>query len=471
PKMTFFAFDKRTGDLLWTAPVGGPPLDTNYSNPIVTVVDGQRVLVCGGADGGVHAINARSGKPLWSFKMSRRGLNTTPAVDGHLVYISHGEDNIDSTDFGRVECIDARGTGDITATNSVWRVDGIKAGYTGLVLNDGILYVVADTGKLHAFDAKTGEELWDHVLGTVGKGSPTFADGKLYVMEVNGNIHILKPSREKCESLSHVQLIAADGNGLDEIYGTPAVSDGRVFFVTRDRTICIGNENAGTRTTFDFPALEEADGGDEVVDVRVIPYETRLTEGGTVEYKVEGLNKLGQTVSTVDAELTLPETAAGVTVDGLKVTVAADAPSQGLEITAKAGELTAMTRLRNFSALPWSWDFEGFKPKQVPSQWVNAFLKLQPESVDGGTVMKKSPKGTPSANIWLGPSEMKGYTLQADFLLKEEKRKLPSVGLVVEGYNFIMVGNTSKLEINCWAPHKRVSGTSKFWQNRTSGTP
>ena len=211
PKMTYYAFSKHTGDLLWTSPVGGPPLDTNYSSPIITVIDGQRLLIGGGADGGIHAINARTGEHVWSFKMSRRGLNASPAIDGHLVYISHGEDNIDNIEFGRIECIDGRGNGDITKTNSVWRVDGIKAGYTGLLVKDGILYVVADTGRLYAYDSKSGEELWSYSLGTVGKGSPIWADGKLYVMEVNGNIHILKPSREGCESLSHVKLLATHG--------------------------------------------------------------------------------------------------------------------------------------------------------------------------------------------------------------------------------------------------------------------
>jgi outer membrane protein assembly factor BamB len=176
PLMTYYAFDKLSGDLLWTSPVGEAPKDTNYSNPVIAVVDGQRLLVGGGADGGVHAINARTGEPVWSFRMSKRGLNATAAVDGDMVYISHGEDNIDTIDFGRIECINAKGTGDITETNSVWRVDGIKAGYTGLVVKDGILYVIADTGKLHAFDSKTGEELWEYSLGTVGKGSPVWAD-------------------------------------------------------------------------------------------------------------------------------------------------------------------------------------------------------------------------------------------------------------------------------------------------------
>lgn len=463
PKMTYYAFDKRTGDLLWAAPVGDPPLDTNYSNPVITVVDGQRLLISGGADGNVHAINARSGAPVWTFRMSKRGLNMTAAVDGHLVYISHGEDNIDTTEFGRVQCIDARGTGDITETNSVWRVNGIKAGYSAIVVHDGIAYVVADTGRMHAYDALSGEELWSYSLGTVGKGAPIWADGKLYVMEVNGRIHILRPGREKCESLSFNEIKSKDGKGLDEIYGTPAISDGRVFFVTRDRTICVGNENAGKRTANAIPPLpEEADGGDEIASIRILPFETRRFGGEDVTFTVQGLNRLGQVVGDVDVQWTLPETAASLTIEGNTIKVAADAPSQGVEIKATAGELTAMTRLRTFAPLPWHWDFEGYSPRQVPTSWVNAFLKLQPTEVDGGMAMKKSPRGTPSSNTWLGYAEMSGYTMQADLMLKEEKRKLPSAGLVVQGYNFILVGNTSKIEINCWAPHKRVEKVQKF---------
>ena len=57
---------------------------------------------------------------------------------------------------------------------------------TSLLVKDGILYVVADTGRMYAYDSKNGKELWTYNLGTVGKGSPVWADGKLYVMEVTG---------------------------------------------------------------------------------------------------------------------------------------------------------------------------------------------------------------------------------------------------------------------------------------------
>ena len=463
PKMTYYCFNKLSGELLWIAPVGGRPYDTNYSHPVIAVVEGQRLLIGGGADGGIHAINARSGANVWSFRMSKRGLNATPVVRGHHVFISHGEDNIDNNNFGRVECIDARGSGDITESNSVWRKDGIKAGYTGLVLLDDVLYVVADTGRLYAFDSTSGEELWDYSLGTVGKGSPVIADGKMYVMEVNGNIHILKPSREKCESLSKVSLLAGDGEGLDEIYASPAISDGRVFFVTRDRTICIGNDNAGERTKSEIPELQESDAGTEVASIRITPYETRTLGGGEQVYTVLGYDNNGRLIGEVDAEVTLAEGVQGVTVEGKTVKVAADAPEQGFELTATHGEITSVGRMRTFPPLPWKWTFDGYEGKRVPPTWINSFLKLQPNDVDGNIALKKGVgKGRPSAYFWIGLPEMKGYTVQADVLMREDKRKLPSIGLTAHRYNFILKGNISKVQVQSWAPHLRMAKNERF---------
>ena len=468
PKMTYYCFDKKTGELIWTSPVGKPPLDTNYSVPTIAVIDGQRLLIGGGADGGIHAINARTGAPVWSYRMSKRGLNASAVVDGNMVYISHGEDDIDTSEFGlgRVQCIDGRGTGDITDTNGVWRVDGVKAGYTALTLKDGILYVVADTGMLYAFDSKTGDELWKFSLGTVGKGSPIWADGKLYVMEVNGNIHILKPSREKCESLSKKHLVASYGIGEDEIYGTPAISDGRVFFVTRDRTICIGNENAGKTQAIPASELKEGDGGKEVASIQLRPFEAYTKGGGKVDYKVIAFNKLGQSLGEVEAELQPAEGWTGITIDGTTVTVAEDAAEQGNEINVTYEGKTAFARLRTFPKAPWTWDFEGYKPKQVPSTWVNAFLKLQPNEIDGTMALKRSPgKGRPSTYFWLGPPDMSGYTVQTDVYMTEQKRKLPNMGVTVQRYNIILKGNTSKFGVQSWAPHLRMAKEIKFRSN------
>ena len=467
PKQNYYAFDKRTGKLLWVSRPGGKPFDTNYSAPIVRVMNGVRTLIAGNSDGGVYAINARTGQPIWGFRMSKRGLNASPVVEGNRVYISHGEDNIDNQEFGRIQCIDATGIGDVTETHSLWRIDSIKAGYASLLVKDGILYVVADTGMLHAFDSKTGKPLWQHKLGTVGKGSPIWADGKLYVMEVNGNIHILKPSREKCESLSHVNLTAAEGDGLDEIYASPAIADGRIYFVTRDRTICVGRPNT-TPTSDPVPPLAaEKPAESEVALVQLVPFEIQMRPGEEQNYELRAYDRNGRWISTTKPELQIGKGLSSLSAASATLKAGAAAVKQTGEqagtITAKLGDLTATARVRVFPSLPWKWTFDGYKGKRVPATWINAFLKLQPREVEGETVLRGGAgKGRPSAMVWLGPADMKNYTVQADMLLKEQRRRLPSGGITVNRYNLILKGNTSKLALQSWAPHLRMAKQVKY---------
>ncbi len=460
PKHTFYAFDKNDGRLLWTAAPGGAPEDTTYSNPIVAVINGQRQLICGNADGGIYGINARTGESIWGFHMSKRGLNASPVVDGNLVYISHGEDNIDSTAFGRIQCIDATGSGDVTESHSVWRVNNVKAGYTGLLVKDGILYVVADTGNMHAYDSKTGEELWVKDLGSVGKGSPVWADGKIYVMEVNGNIHILKPSREGCETLSHRELLDATGAGTDEIYASPAISDGRIFLVTRDRTICLGQEDRKPDSD-PIPSLpDETPATDEIATIQLVPFETYINGTGEVPYELHAFDKNGRFVKKLEPQLEPQADLEGVQVDGSKLVVGEGNLRLAGHVVAKHGDLTAQARLRVFPKLPWKFDFND---GQRPATWVNGIV-VAPAEVDGEKGLKKATaaKGRPSSYVWLGDSTMSGYTIQADVLMKEQKRRLPSIGITANRYNFIIKGNLVKLSVQSWPPHLRMAKEIRF---------
>ena len=239
----YFAFDKRTGELIWVATPGGRPLDTTYSTPVVAEIDGQSYIIGGNADGSIYAMKQPTGERVWGFNLSLRGINTSVVVDtlNKRVYASHGEENIDTTAMGRVVCIDATGTGDVTQTHEVWRYDGVNFGYVSPALHGGRLYIADNSANLHCLDAATGELYWEHSIGTVGKGSPVWADGKLYVTEVNGKFHILLPGADACETLSVQHLNrAGDDEHYVEIYGSPAIADGRIYFTTEEYLYCIG---------------------------------------------------------------------------------------------------------------------------------------------------------------------------------------------------------------------------------------
>ncbi|MGI9517571.1 MAG: PQQ-binding-like beta-propeller repeat protein [Pirellulaceae bacterium] len=472
PQHTYYAFDKRTGEVEWISAPGGAPKDTNYSVPLIAVIDGQRLLIGGNADGAVYAMQARTGKKVWGFQMSFRGLNTSPAVDGNLVYISHGEDNIDNTEFGRVQCIDGSLSGDITETGSVWRVDGIKAGYTAVVVKDGIAYFTSDTGKIYAYDSKTGEALWNHSIGTVGKGSPVWADGKLYVMEVNGNIRILKPSREGCEELCHVELAAVNAQGMDEIYASPAIAGGRIFLVTRDRLICVGNEAsiAANSSTEVPPMPEEKPTTDEVATVLLTPLEVALMAGDSVEFTLKAYDANGNFIKAMPAsDISVADSLDGLQFDGNRLEAPELDQSIAGNITATVGDITATARVRIFNNQSvWTWDFNDYQPMQVPPTWIRAFAKLKPENVPGEeNIALKSGgldavRGRPSHMAWMGVPQMDDYTVQADVFLTEQKRRLSYVGITANRYNLVIKGNTSKLELQSWAAHLRLGASQRF---------
>ncbi|MBL8892877.1 MAG: PQQ-binding-like beta-propeller repeat protein [Planctomycetaceae bacterium] len=463
PANTFYAFDKRTGELLWVASTPGRPIDSNCSMPVVRVINGQRLLIFGDSDGSVSAMNARTGKMVWNFRMSRRGLNATIVVDGNYVYASHGEDNIDNQEFGRVQCINAIGEGDITETNSVWRVDGIKAGFCGLLVQDGILYVLSDTGDLHAMDSKTGTEFWKHKLGTVGKSGPVWADGKLYATEVNGNVHILKPSREGCEVLSHEELLGVSAPGFDEIYASPAISRGRVVIVSRDRTICLGEKEWNGKSSPVPPLAEEGAIG-ELAHIQVVPYEVTLSPGQSQSFKAFGYDSQGRLIGELsDVALTAEDLGDGK-VDGMTFTAGSGEKDFGGRVVVAKGELKAIARIRTFPAADkWSWDFEGFTETRVPPTWLRAFSRLRPAEVDGSTAMRSAPApDRPSLWVHIGPHDMSGYTIQADAKLLEVKRRLSRVGITCQRYNLILDGNANELTIDTWVAHLRLSTKMKF---------
>ena len=218
-----------SGRVRWVSTPGGQPADLNtQSVPIIAVVDGQRLIIDGNADGHVYALQARTGEKIWEFHLSQRGINVSPIIDGTTVYISHSEENIDHGTMGRVVAIDASGTGDITGTGEKWRLDELAAGFSSPAIKDDVLYVIDNSAILFAINADSGSILWEHSIGTVGKSSPVWADGKLYVTEVNGNVHILELSADGASVLDSEALEVADGR-YAEIYGSFAPAYGRLY--------------------------------------------------------------------------------------------------------------------------------------------------------------------------------------------------------------------------------------------------
>ena len=175
---------------------------------------------------------------------AKRAINTGVVVSGTNVFISHGDENLDTSTMGMIAAIDGSATGDIKATK--WNVKGTEFGFSSPVIDGQRLYQLDNSAVLHAYELETGKLLFEHQIGTGQKAPLVLADGKLYVGTENGRFFTLRLRPDKVEVLNEVQLpISTNSVGGSE--GTPeqivsgaAISRGRVFFVSSDAVYAIG---------------------------------------------------------------------------------------------------------------------------------------------------------------------------------------------------------------------------------------
>lgn len=457
PLHRYLALDKKTGEVIWWADTDNAPLDTTYAVPAIAAIGGKRMMIAAAADGWVYGFLARTGEKVWSYKLSKRGLNSSIVVDGDYAYVCHSEENYTTTKMGAVVCLDASKTGDITETGEVWRNDGLTVGYASPAIAKGRLYVVTNDAELIAFDAKTGKQHWQFDLGRVGKGSPTVtADGVIYVCEQNGIFHILRDEGDKCVSLDTKEFDMI-GKNVDEMYGSPAVANGRVYFMARSGVYCLGKEDTGD-VTAEIPPTPSA--GPPSGGPMIFPAEVTLLHGDDREFKVTMPD--GGEPSDVTWHLGVSGDVSETGPTTGRFTANADAASAG-KLDAKCSTGSATARVRVCPKPPFTIGFEDMKVGAAPSGWIGASKKTEVTERDGGKVLRKlARKEFPSPpfmrlRTYLTPPIEGGCTVLCDMLgTPKGKRFKPDMGVINTRYRCIAVGMSNTLRIESWSPLPRL---------------
>jgi outer membrane protein assembly factor BamB len=468
PRDRYFAFDKRTGELVWVSTPGGNPEDfNNQSVPVVAEINGVRLLINGGADGRIYALKAGTGEKVWEFQLSKRGLHSNVVVDGTMVYAAHSEENVDEATQGRVVAIDGTGTGDVTKTHERWRVDELAAGFSSPAIGNGRLYVVDNGADLYALDLKTGAKLWTYNLGTVGKGSPVLADGKLYVAEVNGRFHIIEPSDKGAKELDLEMITMPEGRHA-EIYGSPAVAYGRVYFTTEEGLYCLGDKSKPFKRSAPGPKpAPPAKGELPATVLQIVPAEVLVRPGDKVSFRARSFDAKGRLIGETPAQWTMEGLTGALDAATGQLTLDANTPFQGGTIKATAGGLTASARARAITDLPWSFDFEAMPEGKAPVWWVGGGNPWAIRTVDGNKVLVKVVRevGLLRNEMFFGPSTPSNYTIQADVYAEKKGRKIPDIGIIANGYTLDLMGGSQQLQLRSWASEQRNSKDLPFpWE-------
>jgi outer membrane protein assembly factor BamB len=294
----FVALDKRTGEIIWITSPGGRPYDTNYAAPLITTINGLRLLISGSGDGGVYAMKPQTGEKVWGTVIAKRAVNTGVAVSGSTVIVSHGDENLDVPDLGMIAAMDGSQTGDIKTYK--WAQKGEQYGFSSPVIDGNHVYEIESGSRLHAYDLETGRPLWQQQLGTIQKAPLVLADGKLYVGTESGKFFIVRPGADKAEILSEVEMPnSTDENagqtaGIPEpIFGGAAISRGRIFFVSTGGVYAIGAKKATAPAgwTVDEPLQK---GEEPATWLQVYPTEVVLKAGEKQTFHVRTFDAKGR---------------------------------------------------------------------------------------------------------------------------------------------------------------------------------
>ena len=448
----YFAFDKKGGSVVWISSPQSKHYDTNYSTPTVLSVDGRRLLVVGGSDGTFYGLEAATGRSIWQLELSKRAILTSAAFRGTTVYLTHSEENLDTSEMGMIGALDASLSGKITPDKLAWRSYGFQGGFASPVVDAERLYQMDNGAVLGAFELATGKKLWERPLGTIQKGSPVLADGKIYTGTENGKFYIVKPTASGPQILDEDQL--GTEAVPEAIIASPAVARGRVYVASMDALYAIGPKGipktAKPTAKAAGPAPIPPPAGAPAV-AELAPYEVLVKPGETVHYRVRLFDDRGHFVRE--------EPGASFTLEGLKgavagtaFTPAADAGPQAGVVKANAGTLTATARVRVIPPLPWSFDFEGTTGEAPPPFWINSTGKFFVRDYAGSRALMKRTDIplTKRGRLFLGPNDASDYTVQADVLATEKHRQMGDGGVIAQRYALVLFGNSQKLELHPW---------------------
>ena len=451
----FLAFDKASGKTNYAVAPEGRPTDTIYANAFVGDVNGVRTFFSGGSDGAMHALKINTGEKIWSWLVSKRGLNTAALGIGSDMIVTHSEENVISSEMGMIAAVPMASKGDLADKDARWITRGVQAGYASPVTDGERVYVLDNGGVLIAVDVKTGKELWKEPLGTIAKASPVLADGKLYVGTENtgdagGKFYIIRPTAAKAEILDQDWLGTPQQSEL--IVASPIVTRGRVYLTSMDALYAIGPKGMPKAASSPAPARPAAEPGGPATVALVTPTELIVKPGEPVALSVKLFDANGNPANGAATTAWSLEGLKGTVTDG-KFTPDPSAGAQAGLVKATVGGISGSSRIRVIPDLPWTFDFED---GVVPPQWINATGKFAVRDEGGSKVLVKLAENpfafAKRTRPFLGQPDLSDYTIEADVRSKDIRRNMADVGVVAQRYELVLFGNHQRLELQPWQP-------------------
>jgi outer membrane protein assembly factor BamB len=211
---------------------------TSWTTP--TIYQGKdRVELIANGGRYIRGYDPFTGKELWRFADNDTEVKMqAPLVAHDLIYITGGY-----PPGRKMYAFRPGAAGDISLKSGedknaflAWTTSKGSPYTPTPIIYGSELYVLADNGVLSAYDAKTGENIYQQRLPTSFSASPVAADGKLYLSSEDGDVFVVKTGRQY-ELLSRNTM-------SQPLMSTPALTDGMLILRGENAIYALGERKS-----------------------------------------------------------------------------------------------------------------------------------------------------------------------------------------------------------------------------------
>lgn len=439
PTYRYMAFDRMKGALAWISACPSEVDALNQMRSTVATLDGLKVLL--GTDSGAHvwAVQPRTGLSIGTFDTA--AANTSNPV-------------------AALTALNGVKLGDLSVNAEAWPA---PAG-SSLLSIDQRHYAIDETGTLTVLDANTKQPVGTpQSLGAPASGNMLYADGKIYIVTKTGHWTIWRPDAAQ----GVVKVSEGDFPAGETCATSPICSHGKIFIATSGGLYCLKDEKKTAADTMaKYPLEKPTEGDRSAKHLLLVPAEVTLAAGAKQTFTPQSFDRNGQSITTGKGTYSV-EGPGKIDADGTFV-VPDDAPAAIATVSVKVGDLVGQSHVRIMRQLPWEFTWDD-KP-EIPATWTGASPRLSVRETGGSPALVCAATGANEfgTRCFIGPSNLRNYTLQADVRATAVDGKLPSPGLIGQGYQLVLNGETAKLELRRWTPQPEQNPTADFsWQADT----
>ena len=191
---SYVALDKKTGKMLWSH--GDTADEPNYNSAIAIDMDGKRRYVYI-VDTRIVALDEK-GAEIWSHPWPEGETHASPLFVPPDMIFASGIEGVGATLF-RIKEEGGKGS-----VEEVWESRFMRNHFSSSVLHDGYIYGF-DNANLRCIAVADAKSQW--VKRGLGKGSLILADGHLIVLSDTGKLVLVEATAEGYEEKGSVQAL------------------------------------------------------------------------------------------------------------------------------------------------------------------------------------------------------------------------------------------------------------------------